>query len=55
MLIARRGYRMRLFSANPEFAPVEVDLRRQRLVIKGIGVGVLRKHLPAQTRPTGRA
>jgi len=46
---------VRLFPENPEFAPIEVDLRRQPLVIEGIGVGVLREHLPAQTRLTGRA
>jgi repressor LexA len=51
----RRGYRVRLFPENPEFAPIEIDLRRQPLVIEGIGVGVLREHLPAQTRVTGRA
>jgi repressor LexA len=51
----RRGYRVRLFPENPELAPLEVDLRRQPLVIEGIGVGVLRGHLPAQTRLTGRA
>ena len=38
----RRGNRVRLLPENPEFAPLEIDLREQELVIEGLGVGVLR-------------
>ena len=39
----RQGERVRLLPANPEFAPIEVDLRRQPLVLEGLVVGVLRQ------------
>jgi SOS-response transcriptional repressor LexA len=32
---------------NPEFAPLDLDLRRQALVIEGVVVGLVR-HLAAQ-------
>jgi len=38
----RRGNQVRLLPENPEFEPLEIDLRRQALVIEGIGVGVIR-------------
>ncbi len=38
----RRGHHVRLLPENPEFDPIEIDLRRSPLVIEGIGVGVLR-------------
>jgi repressor LexA len=38
----RRPERLELWPENPEFAPIEVDLRRQSLVIEGLGVGVIR-------------
>jgi repressor LexA len=38
----RRGHRVTLMPENPEFVPIEVDLRREELVIEGIGVGVVR-------------
>ncbi len=38
----RRGHRVTLLPENPDFRPIEVDLRHQPLVIEGIGVGVLR-------------
>jgi repressor LexA len=38
----RRGTRVTLRAENPAFAPIEVDLRHQELVIEGLGVGVLR-------------
>ncbi|HEB95664.1 MAG TPA: transcriptional repressor LexA [Sedimenticola thiotaurini] len=40
-----RTHRVLLLPENPEFGPIEVDLRRQSLVIEGIGVGVLRTRL----------
>jgi len=44
--LQRRGRRVRLLPENPEFEPIEVDLRRQSLVIEGLGVGVLRAGEP---------
>lgn len=38
----RRGHRAELLPANPDFAPIELDLRRQPLAIEGLCVGVLR-------------
>lgn len=38
----RRGSRVTLQPENPEFEPIIVDLRRDPLVIEGIGVGVIR-------------
>jgi len=42
----RRGRRVRLLPENPDFQPIEVDLRRQSLVIEGLGVGILRNGTP---------
>lgn len=41
----RREHRVRLLPANPEFMPIEIDLREQALVIEGVGVGVIRGQL----------
>ncbi len=41
----RRPHRVRLLPENPDFEPIEVDLRRQVLVIEGLGVGLLRINL----------
>jgi len=41
----RRGDRVQLLPENPDFDPIEVDLRRQELVIEGLGVGVIRPRL----------
>ncbi|HET7197501.1 MAG TPA: transcriptional repressor LexA [Burkholderiales bacterium] len=38
----RRGNSVQLEAENPEFAPIEVDLRRDALAIEGIAVGVIR-------------
>ncbi|MHB1949961.1 MAG: transcriptional repressor LexA [Acidiferrobacteraceae bacterium] len=38
----RRQDGIELRPENPEFEPIRVDLRRQTLVIEGIGVGVIR-------------
>ena len=47
--------RVQLVAENPQFAPIELDLRLQTLVIEGLGVGVLRLGLdgaaPAPARP----
>ena len=42
----RRGPLLRLEPANPEFAALEVDLRREACEIEGIVVGVVRTELP---------
>jgi repressor LexA len=38
----RRGNLVQLLPENPEFEPIEVDLRRDSLEIEGLGVGVIR-------------
>lgn len=38
----RRGNTVRLIAENDDFSPIVVDLRRESLVIEGIGVGVIR-------------
>jgi repressor LexA len=43
----RRGSLLRLEPANPEFAPLEVDLRREAWEIEGIVVGIVRTELHA--------
>jgi repressor LexA len=39
----RRGQLVRLLPENPEFQPIDIDLRQTPLVIEGIGVGVIRQ------------
>ena len=41
----RRGHRVSLLPENPDHRPIEVDLRRQELIIEGLGVGVIRTQL----------
>jgi len=41
----RRGFRVQLIPENVDFEPIEIDLRRQDLVIEGLGVGVIRPKL----------
>lgn len=38
----RKGSKVTLLAANPDFAPIEVDTRKQDFVIEGLGVGVIR-------------
>ena len=38
----QRGNIVRLLPENDDFSPIVVDLRKQRLDIEGIGVGVIR-------------
>jgi repressor LexA len=40
--LRRRGHAVQLVAENPEFEPIEVDLRRDTLTIEGIAVGVIR-------------
>lgn len=39
----REGSKVWLLAENPEFAPIEVDLEEQELVIEGLSVGVIRR------------
>jgi repressor LexA len=39
----RRGDVVTLHPANPDFAPIRVDLKERPLAIEGLGVGVLRR------------
>ena len=41
----RSGHRVSLLPENPGFQPIQVDLRRQELVIEGRAVGVIRPRL----------
>lgn len=38
----RRGNSVQLLPENPEFDPIELDLRQDALAIEGIGVGIIR-------------
>jgi len=38
----RRGHAVQLLPENPDFEPIEVDLRNESLVIEGVAVGVIR-------------
>ena len=40
--LRRRGHAVTLLPENPDFEPIEVDLRTEPLVIEGIAVGVIR-------------
>ncbi|HVB49577.1 MAG TPA: transcriptional repressor LexA [Burkholderiales bacterium] len=40
--LRRRGNLVQLLPENPDYAPIELDLRRDALAIEGIGVGVIR-------------
>lgn len=42
--LERRGQQVRLLPANPDYAPIELDLARDPLVIEGIMVGLIREH-----------
>jgi repressor LexA len=41
----RSAYLVRLLPENPDFEPIELDLRNDTLVIEGLGVGVLRRKI----------
>jgi repressor LexA len=41
----RKGHQVTLLPENPQFQPIQIDLRRQELVIEGLGVGVIRPRL----------
>jgi len=39
----KEGSKVYLIAENDEFAPIEVDLKKQELFIEGLGVGVIRR------------
>ncbi len=39
----KKQHKVKLIAENDDFAPIEIDLRSQELVIEGLAVGVLRK------------
>jgi repressor LexA len=39
----REGNKVWLIAENPEFAPIEVNLEEQELIIEGLSVGVIRR------------
>ena len=41
----RTKHRVTLIAENPDFDPIEVDLREQPFAIEGLGVGVIRPEL----------
>jgi len=43
---SRRGNKVRLQSANPDFDTIVVDLKTDEFTIEGLGVGVVRNGLP---------
>lgn len=44
----QQGHRVTLLPENPDFQPIEVDLRHQEFVIEGLGVGVIRRALDSR-------
>jgi repressor LexA len=40
--LRRRGHSIQLLPENPDFEPIEVDLRRDSMTIEGVAVGVIR-------------
>ncbi|MNC87352.1 LexA repressor [compost metagenome] len=40
--LKRRGHAVQLLAENPDFEPIELDLRKDEMAIEGIAVGVIR-------------
>ncbi len=40
--LRRAGHRVELIAENPDYAPIEIDLRDRELVLEGLAVGVVR-------------
>ena len=40
--LKRRGNQVQLMAENPDYAPIEVDVRKDKLELEGIAVGVIR-------------
>jgi repressor LexA len=41
----RHKYRLNLLAENPDYEPIEVDLRSSDFAIEGISVGVIRRNI----------
>jgi len=41
----RSKFKLNLVAENPDFLPIEVDLRTSQFAIEGISVGVIRRHI----------
>lgn len=39
----KKGRKVSLIAENPEFAPIDIDLAEQELIIEGLSVGVIRR------------
>jgi repressor LexA len=39
----REKYRLQLLPENPDYEPIQVDLREQDFAIEGLSVGVIRR------------
>jgi repressor LexA len=50
----RQGPLLRLEPANPEFTPIQIDLRRDPCEIEGIVVGIVRTELPRRVQVSSR-
>lgn len=44
----RQGQRVQLEPANPEYSPIEIDLREQEFAIEGLATGVIRTALQSR-------
>ena len=42
---SRSKYKVNLIAENPDFSPIEVDIRSNDFAIEGISVGVIRRGL----------
>jgi repressor LexA len=40
--LRRKGHAVSLLPENPDFEPIEVDLRREEMTIEGVAVGIIR-------------
>jgi repressor LexA len=40
--LRRRGHAVQLLAENPEFEPIEIDLRTEAFAIEGVAVGIIR-------------
>ncbi|HCI88065.1 MAG TPA: LexA repressor, partial [Gammaproteobacteria bacterium] len=42
---SRSKYKVTLIAENPDFSPIEVDMRNSDFAIEGISVGVIRRQI----------
>jgi repressor LexA len=46
----KQGQHVRLEPANPDYAPIDVDLSKHEMTIEGLAVGVIRRELGIRSR-----